>query len=414
MSGRNVLICGLDYWPDVTGIAPYTTGFAEHLAAQGDHIEVMAGMPYYPEWKVRSGYERKWRHTEQRNGVTILRHRQYIPSRQSALHRAAYEASFMGLGMFSKRLTKPDLVVGVMPALSDGVLAARIAKRRHVPLTLWIQDLFGQAALQSGVSGGHRVAEATARLEGWIARQADSIAIVAEGFRPVLEGMGVAPECIHRVHNWTHIGRPTMGVAETRAALGLPHDKTVCMHAGNMGLKQGLENIIDCARLAQHTAPDLTFVLMGDGNQRSHLQHLAQDLPNVRFLDPVSNDMFPNALHAADILLINQRGTVTDMSLPSKLTSYLAVDRPIVAAVAQKSEITNALEGDCRATVVGPGDPVELAKAIATSRRLNSNRCSGRDSTLESDGAPGRLEALGALKRAILAADARHNSKHRA
>lgn len=361
---RRVRIYGLDYWPDVTGIAPYTTAFAEYLAAQGDAVDVVAGMPYYPEWQVKPGYERTLRRTEQRNGVTIHRRRQYIPASQSATRRALYEATFCAQNAIDT-LPKPDLVIGVMPALADGVLAARAAKKHDVPMTLWIQDLFGQAALQSGVDGGKSIATKVARLEGWVARQADALAIIAEGFRTPLENLGVDPARIHRVRNWTHISPPTMSQQDARTALDLPLDKTIVMHAGNMGLKQGLENVIDAARLAVDTAPELLFVLMGHGSQRPRLETLANGLPNVRFIDPVSEEMFPNALYAADILLINQLGSVIDMSLPSKLTSYLAVGRPVVASVHQDSETARAIE-ELGGGVVVQADRPELLRTIIT------------------------------------------------
>jgi colanic acid biosynthesis glycosyl transferase WcaI len=364
MSRRRVLIYGLDYWPDLTGIAPYTTAFAEHLAEQGDRVDVVTGMPYYPEWKVREGYARALRRTEERNGVTLHRRRQYVPSRQSAPLRGAYEATFLvnaGLGL---DIPKPDVVIGVMPALADGVLAARAARSFDVPLTLWVQDLSTQAALQSGVRGGVQIASVTARIEGWVARQADAIAIIAEGFRAPMESMGVDPARIHRVRNWTHISSPTMGQDEARRALGLPLDKTICMHAGNMGLKQGLENVIDAARLAVDAAPDLYFVLMGDGSQRASLEQRAKGLPNVRFLDPVDSDMFPNALYAADVLLINQLGTVIDMSLPSKLTSYLAIGRPVLAAVHPESETARAVNESGAGEIVIPNNPKQVLESL--------------------------------------------------
>lgn len=400
MSARQVRIYGLDYWPDMTGVAPYTTAFAEYLVQQGAQVDVVAGMPYYPEWRIRHGYRDKLRLTEMRNGVTIRRRRQYTPSRQSALHRAGYEATFLAQS-FLDRLPKPDTVIGVMPALSDGVLAARTAKRHGVPLTLWIQDLFGQSALQSGVSGGRRIARQTARLEGWIARQAEAIAIIAEGFRAPLERLGVDPPRIHRVRNWTHIKQPTMGVAETRAVLGLPQDRTICMHAGNMGLKQGLENIIECARLAYERAGELHFVLMGNGSQRTMLESRARGLPNIRFLDPLDEAMFPNALHAADILLINQRGTVVDMSLPSKLTSYLAVGRPVIAAVHLSSETAAAVEESRGGVVVEPDQPacllVEINELAEDRNRRVATGASGRQyahNSLSSNRANERLSAI--------------------
>jgi glycosyltransferase involved in cell wall biosynthesis len=155
-----------------------------------------------------------------------------------------------------------------------------------------------------------------------------------------------------------------MTVAEARDALGLPHDKTICLHAGNMGFKQGLENVVEAARLAVTEAPELSFVLLGDGNQRPHLEQLAHGLPNVRFMDPVPPAMFPNALHAADVLLINQRDTVTDMSLPSKLTSYLTANRPIFAAVHPDSEAARAIEELNGGVVVEPNCSDRLLMAL--------------------------------------------------
>ena len=95
----------------------------------------------------------------------------------------------------------------------------------------------------------------------------------------------------------------------------------VAMHSGNMGNKQDLGNVIDAARLAGNRE-DIRFVLMGDGSQRAALARQAQGLDNVAFLPPAPENEYADLLAAADILLLNERATVKDMSLPSKLTSY--------------------------------------------------------------------------------------------
>lgn len=359
-----VQIYGMDYWPDATGIAPYTTGLAESLAARGASVSVVAGMPYYPEWTVRTGYGRRFRRTDQHNGVTVHRIRQYIPPQQSAFRRAAFETTFLVGAMMPSRRRRPDIVIGAIPALSNGVLAARAAKKHGAPLILIIQDLLGQGATQSGIQGGQRVAGIASRIEGWFCRQAAAIGIVAEGFRPRLIDMGVDPERIHRVRNWTHIQQPTLDAAATRDALGLPQHARIALHAGNMGLKQGLDNIIDSARIAARSVPDLLFVLMGDGSQRTHLVDLAAGLPNVHFIAPQDNDMFPNVLAAADVLLVNQLPTVMDMSLPSKLTSYFSVGKPIVAAVAAGSETEHEVTASGGGIVVDPSRPQDTLAAI--------------------------------------------------
>lgn len=363
-SDSRILMIGINYWPEETGNAPYSTGLAEHLASLGAKVTVVAGMPYYPSWTIGEGYEGRLRSHECRAGVGIHRFRQYIPASQDAIRRIAFEASFLLNALTARGIENPDLIVGVIPSLSDGVLAALAAKRFRAPLSLIVQDLVGQAAAQSGMQGGLRVAGATSSIEGWFARQADSIGIVAEGFRNRLLEMGVHTERVHRVRNWTHIQHATLSPQETRARLGLPLDARIALHAGNMGLKQGLENVVDAARLAVSINPNLLFVMMGDGNQRSMLEDRAAGLTNIRFVDPQDDEMFPNALAAADVLLVNQRPSVTDMSLPSKLTSYFSTGRPVVAAVASASECAHEVTASGGGLVTDPSRPQDLLAAI--------------------------------------------------
>ncbi|MGH2534745.1 MAG: WcaI family glycosyltransferase [Thermomicrobiales bacterium] len=359
-----IALFGINYWPEQTGIAPYTTGLAEHLAERGWQTTVCAGMPHYPQWHVADGYARRLRQRETINGVEVLRFRHHVPEQPSAVGRALYEATFLAHALSARRMPRPDVVLGIIPSFSGGALAALAAQRYQVPFGIIFQDLMGQAAVQSGIAGGARVAGATRSLEASVARRASLVGVIAEGFRPYLEEIGVEPGRIRRVRNWTHIARPSRSPTDVRARFGLPLDAWICLHAGNMGLKQGLENVIACARLALTSDPGTLFVLMGDGNQRAHLQQMADGLPNVRFLPPQPAEEFPDLLAAADILLVNQRPTVKDMSLPGKLTSYFAAGRPVVAAVAEASETAAELRTAQAGVVVPAGAPDQLLAAI--------------------------------------------------
>lgn len=361
-----VLITGINYAPEETGIAPYTTGLAEHLATCGYRVTVLAGMPHYPAWRVDDDYRNKAAVHEEQHGVAIERRWHSVPRRQSALRRAWYEATFTASGLSALTLPKPDVVLGIVPSLGGGVLARTTATRFRVPYGLVFQDLMGLAAEESGVTGSAVVAAAVRSTEGWAARAASGIGVIAEGFRPYLEGLGVRPGRIRRVRNWTHTGEATVERAAMRAWLALPDDAIVCMHAGNIGYKQGLENVIEAARLAAISAPELLFVLMGDGSQRTAMQALASryQLQNVRFLPLQPEAVFASALAAADVLLVNQKGTVREMSLPSKLTSYYAAGRPVVAAVAADSETAREITWSSGGIVTRPDDPAALVDAV--------------------------------------------------
>jgi glycosyltransferase involved in cell wall biosynthesis len=209
-------------------------------------------------------------------------------------------------------------------------------------------------------------------MECWAARKAEAIGIVAEGFRPYVESLGVDPQGILRVRNWVHIEEPSLDRDAIRRHLNLPQDAWVCLHAGNMGFKQGLSNIVECARLAAIAEPRLLFVLIGDGSQRPLLESHARRyrLSNLWFLPVQPTELFSGMLAAADVLLINQRSSVTDMSLPSKLTSYFASGRPIVAAVSPNSEAGREIRIAGAGMVVPPDNPAQLLLAI---REVASN-----------------------------------------
>jgi len=365
VDGKRILIVSIFYAPEETGIAPYTTGLAEHLAMLGHQVTVMTAMPSYPHWRVFPEYRGKLRDRELRGKVDVRRVRAYLPRGQSAPRRATYEASFLLAGLTALRLPRPDAILAVIPTLSSGVLARVAARRFACAYGLVFQDLTAPAATQSGVTG-HGVAGLVSAVEGWATRDAAAVGIVAEGFRPYLESLGVDAQRIHRVRNWVHIRKPELGRTAIRRRLGLPQEAVICLHAGNMGLKQELTNIIECARLAARADPRLLFVLMGDGSQRSLLVARAQryGLRNLRFLPVQPVGLFSSVLAAADVLLLNQRASVTSMSLPSKLTSYMASGRPVVAAIHSDSEAALELRAAMAGVICAPETPAAMLKAL--------------------------------------------------
>jgi glycosyltransferase involved in cell wall biosynthesis len=365
-----LLIVGINYSPEEAGNAPYTTGFAEHMAGAGHEVHVLTGVPHYPRWRPMQ----RLRGTSHAliNGVHVHRSWHYVPSRQTALRRALYEATFLSSAVSLPRLPCPDAILAVVPALSDGVVARVASRRFKAPYGVLFQDLMGQAAGQSGVAGGSKVESLVRACEGWVAREASATAIVAEGFRPYVESIGAVPSAIERVYNWCHVPRSTGNRDEFRRQLGWPGSATVVLHAGNMGHKQGLGNILAAARLAKADELDLLFALAGDGNQRRELEDetASLGLDNVRFYGPQESQAYADMLAAADVLALSQRPGVTDMAFPSKLTSYLAAGRPIVAAVSGTSEAARELTACDGGLVVEPGDPLALIGVI---KRLRSD-----------------------------------------
>jgi colanic acid biosynthesis glycosyl transferase WcaI len=363
-----ILIVSMHYAPETAGNAPYVTGFAEYLARVGNDVHVLTGMPYYPQWRVHRGYRHRMWRREQLKGVTVHRRRQYVPRNPSALGRAFCEATHLATGSVS-RSQSADVVVGVIPTVTDGLLAASIARRSRIPYGLVFQDLVAVGATQSGIASDW-VTSAVASLERRVVAKAKNIGIVTPGFRPHIEALGVPSDRILQLRNWNRLAPPTRDTGEIRQSLGLPSNAIMCLHAGNMGAKQALENVIECARLAQTSSPRLFFVLMGDGSQRATLTRLADryQLRNTKFMDPQPDGTYASVLRAADIYIVNQRRTLIDMALPSKLTAYFSAARPVVAAVHQDSETAFELNGSWGLGVHGCAGCVALLAAQCDGR----------------------------------------------
>jgi colanic acid biosynthesis glycosyl transferase WcaI len=363
LAGKRVLIIGTNYWPEETGTGPYTTGMAANLVEAGARVSVVTGFPHYPAWRIADAYRGRFLARESKDGVSILRVRHYVPKRQDAIRRGLYETTFL-LHSLLHPVSAADVVIGVVPGLSAGVLATLEARRLGVPAGLVFQDLVGQAATQSGIPGGRLVAGTATRAEGWVARKACAVAIVSEAFRPYLVGIGVPASRILNVPNWTRGGAPRRDRERTRRWLGWQPQEQIVLHAGNMGLKQGLETVVLAASLAASRDEAVRFVLMGDGSQREGLRAQGRGIRTLSFLPPVDEDWFMDVLAAADVLLVNQRPSVEDMSLPSKLTSYFRAGRPIVAAVDPQGAAAQEVVRSGAGLVVSPGNPDLLLRSV--------------------------------------------------
>lgn len=364
-----VLIIGMHYSPEVTGNAPYTAGLAEALAARGDAVTVVTGLPHYPAWRLAHGTPRRLLRLEHLHGVSLIRAAHYVPATQSAMRRVLYEGTFGLTGLLATiGMQHPDAILGIVPNLSSGIVARLTGSRLGVPYGLLFQNLLGPGARQSGIAGGTTVAGLTAAAEVWAARGARAIGVVTDAFTTYLVSKGVPEQGISHVPNWTHVAPAALTVEATRDRFGWTDGKQVVLHAGNMGVMQGLEQVVVAARLAASRRDPIRFVLSGDGNQADAIRDLARDLDNLTFVCLQPDGVYASMLAAADVLLVSERETSIDMSLPSKLTSYFAAGRPIVAAVPRGGGSAREVGRSGAGIIVPAADPVRLLDALARLR----------------------------------------------
>lgn len=359
-----VLLVTTNYWPEPTGIAVYTTDLAEMLKVEGFEVSVLTSLPHYPWWKIPDEFAYLTEGKAQHESVEIIRAKHLVPPKMNALIRIKFETSlWWNLRRVSKRLLGNDfdVVLACIPTVAAGVVGKRIAKKLGVPFGLIVQDLSGAGAKQSGLRGGALISKVALAVENSVLKAADSIVVVSPAMRDVVLDLGVNSPKVSQITNYSARSIENADRAFARVTFGWASDEYVVIHTGNMGAKQDLENVVEAAK-AIGVDSKVKIFLVGHGNQEANLKKMCEGLGNIAVLPAVADDQYSVLLSAADLLLVNERSTQMEMSLPSKLTSYLYSERPVIAAVPRGGATWKFLDGV--AELVEAGEPDALAKKI--------------------------------------------------
>jgi glycosyltransferase involved in cell wall biosynthesis len=359
-----ILLCTTNYWPEPTGIAVYTTDLAETLKTNKHQVTVLTSLPHYPWWKVPQEFAHLGESVSSHNGVELIRAKHLVPPKMNALLRMRFEFSlWWNLKRVSKRFKNNefDVVIACMPTVAAGVIGNRIAKKLGVPFGLIVQDLSGAGAKQSGLRGGALISKIAHLVEGSALHGANSLVVVSPAMRDVVVGLGVESKKVNQILNYSARTIDSIDKAIARKKFGWAEGEFVVIHTGNMGAKQDLENVVKAAEaLGQNSV--IQIYLIGHGNQEITLKQMCASKKNISVIAAVSDEDYSALLSAADLLLVNERSTQMEMSLPSKLTSYLYSERPVLAAVPRGGATWKFLDG--AAELVEAADPKALAKKI--------------------------------------------------
>jgi colanic acid biosynthesis glycosyl transferase WcaI len=361
-----VLILGLNFAPELTGVGRYTADFAAWLSNRGHQVRVITAPPYYPEWRVAAGYA-AWAWRRDNAGATsVLRcpiwvpHAATLPAR--VVHLASFALSSLLPCLWQALRHRPDLVWAVEPTAFAAPVALLTARLCGARACLHVQDLEVEATCRLGVVRTPWLRRLLRGAYGWLVRRFDLVSTICMRMRGRLRHFGVAESRLCLFPNWvdTDAIRPLAAPSILRRQLGVAEDQVVALYAGSMGEKQGLDVLAEVAeRLRAH--PRIHLVLCGAGAARPRLERRLAGCANVTML-PLQPEAWLNALlNAADIHLLPQRAEAEAFALPSKLAGILASGRPLVAQ-AEGGELAAATR-HC-GIVAPPGDAAAMAEAI--------------------------------------------------
>ena len=363
-----ILIYGVNYAPELTGIGKYSGEMAEWLVEQGHDVRVVTAPPYYPEWQVTKGYTNTYR-KEKVEGVDVYRCPLYVPKQPSGLKRIIHLASFAISSlpiMLKQAFWKPDMVMVIEPPLFCAPTAWVVARLSGAKCCLHIQDFEVDAAFELGIIPFASLQRLISWLEIGLMKRFDVVSTISNSMLQRLQNKGVQEPVLFP--NWADLSRVQFmedGRQAFRHNLGIDDATCLCLYSGNIAVKQGLDILLDVAK----ELPDSQFVICGDGANRQALEDSAKKygLNNLKFLPLQPLEKLSAMLSAADIHLVIQKKGAADLVMPSKLTNIFAVGGLALVTAEEQSELGRLADKPYSCVYrCNPEDTQALIEAIIT------------------------------------------------
>jgi glycosyltransferase involved in cell wall biosynthesis len=313
--------------------------FARELARQGHEVEVLTGFPNYPDGRIYPGYRLRFLQREVIDGIRITRVPLYPSHDASVRHRLMNYLSFPMVAAFLGPwlVEKPDIIHAYYGNATIGLPAWVLGALSGAPVVLDIQDLWPDSITASGMLP-RRLGFVVGLVEAWcrlMYRGVAGIAVLSPGFKRILVDRGVPPSKIRVVPNWCDEAQTRSGILPPEEAARLEGRFNVVL-AGNMGMVQGLDVVLEAASRLKDLAPEVQFVLVGGGLDRPRLEARAEDLGlgNVLFLPRRPIGEIGAIFQRADALLVHLKDDpLFAITIPSRIQAYLAAGRPVLCGV---------------------------------------------------------------------------------
>ena len=372
---RLVVLCP-HFAPDLAPTGVVMTRIVSELAARGHELHVVTSLPWYRNHAIEPGWGgRLWRTEKTEWGSVIRVHPFPGKSKSNLLRRAiGFLAFSYAVGIRSVHADgfpfKVDGVLAMSPPLTLGLTGWFTKIIRRAPLVFNIQDVFPDAAIQTGAISNKKIIAAAKWLERVSYQRSDAVVLLSQDLRT-----NIANKIDVKYHDRLHVIpnfvdtvaiTPQGRMTAYRNELGIG-DQLVVMYAGNVGFSQSLNLVVEAAA----KFPEVAFVINGDGAARKKLQEDCAQLANVYFGDYQPIERLSEVLATGDIHLVPLRAGLASVSVPSKSYSILAAGRPLLAAIDLKTEIPNMLQQSGAGVAVEPDNSSAFIEALG---RLVSNR----------------------------------------
>jgi putative colanic acid biosynthesis glycosyltransferase WcaI len=364
-----IIVWGINYAPEITGIAPHNVALCEFLQRNGHDVEMITTFSYYPSWRKQAEDRRRIFRVDRINGVPVHRCWHFVPKRVTPLKRIVHEATFVGTSIIRiLGLKRADVYVIVSPPLVLGVAAWFAAKLKRAPFVFHVQDLQPDAAVGLGMLRAGWFTRILYFLEAFAYKHATRVSGISEEILDAFRRKGVPEEKLILFPNAVVLPKeqeiPPRG--RFRAKQGFSSDEFLAVYAGNLGVKQGLHLLLDAAALLE-PGKTVRIVMAGDGAARESLEEDVRNrnLANVSML-PLQYGMdYKELLVDTDVSLITQQSGSGNAFFPSKLLVILAFSGALLTVADEESALARAVADGRFGRNVRPGDPETFAAALS-------------------------------------------------
>jgi len=352
------------FWPESFRINDVVEG----LAARGHEITVYTAMPNYPGGRFFAGYGFFGPYREKFKGVEVRRV-PILPRGGGGPVRLAlnYLSHAFAATLLAPRERFDAILVFEPSPMTIGIPARALRALTGAPLVFWVQDLWPESLAATGAVKNRAVLALVDRLIRWIYRGCDRVLVQSEAFIASVVAHGVPREKIHYLPNSAESFYKKMVVEEKN---DLPEGFRV-VYAGNIGAAQDFPTILKAAELLKDDKR-IRWIIVGDGRMRGWVESevKARGLDNVMLVGQRPPEEMPRYFAQADVLLATlRREPIFAYTIPSKIQSYIACGRPVVAAL--EGEGGRIIREAGAGWVVSPEDPQALAETVRSASRLS-------------------------------------------
>ncbi len=358
------------YFPPEAG-ATQTRAYemASNWVRLGHHVTMLTEFPNHPSGIIPASYKGKIFEKTSLDGIDVVRMWVKASPEKNFRNRMLFYLTFMlGAvlgGIFLVR-GKYDLIYASSPPLFVGATAMALRFLKHIPMAFEVRDLWPESAVALGELTSPRAISLATQLEQACYRKARLVVVVTKGIYDRLIERGIPAKKLLVIQNGANtdlFSFTPAGRERIRRELRI-ENKFVAIYAGIHGLAQGLETILESAKLLRDH-PQIHFLWVGDGPKKAELAALAGSfsLPNLTMLPEKPRQQIPDYLSAADIALVPlKKAEIFKGALPSKIFDAWACERPVLLSI----------DGEARAIVesvhggifIPPEEPNKIASAL--------------------------------------------------